>query len=409
MNLLYISGSRIPSEKADVINQIKMCNSFVKHGLRVKLLYPFRIQTPKMKGVKDIWSFYGVEKNFEIIKLPSLDLVFLDRIFPKLGWLFSSIQNFSYAICAFFFVFFQRLSADTILYSSDIFTTFLLLLFKGFVKHRMIYEAHRPARIFPIYLMRRLDVLVVLNQGLKEWYIRKGMPSEKVLVAQNGVDLEKFDIGVDKQEARKSLNILTDKKIIGYVGRLQGFGADKGITELIEAVGMIRQGGKDVLMYFVGSTRETAQKYINNAIGLNGEEDCLVFVGFIPHKDVPIYLKSFDVVVAPFSRTEYYSCYASAHKIFEYMSSKRPIVATDLPATREILGENGENAIFVEPGNPRALAEGIGRVLEDEELARRISTQAFEDIKNFTWDKRAVRVLEYINSGKDKMMTKTTV
>ena len=47
-----------------------------------------------------------------------------------------------------------------------------------------------------------------------------------------------------------------------------------------------------------------------------------------------------------------------------YMASKRPIVASDLPTIREILNE--ENAILVEPGNPKALAEGIEKVLSKD-------------------------------------------
>lgn len=402
MNLFYISNSRMPTEKADGVYQMKICSSFAKHGLKVKLLHPFRFQTQQMKEVKDIWSFYGVKKNFEIIKLPSLDLIFLDRIFPRLGKLFFFIQGFSHAICTFLFLFVQRLNADTILYSNDTFSTFLVLFFKRLFKPKVIHEMHRPANIFPKYLMKRLDGLVVLSLGLKEWYISKGIPPEKIVIAPSGVDLEKFDIKMERQEARRLLNIPTDKKIVGYVGRLEGFGEDKGITELIEAVSMIKQNNDDILIYFVGSTRESAHKYINKARGLNGGENCLVFVGYIPHQDVPVYLKSFDVLVAPFTRSVYYTNFASAHKILEYMASKRPIVATDLPATTEILGEKGENAILVEPDNPPALVEGIERVLKDEELARRISTQAFEDVKNFTWDKRAEKILEYINSGKEQ-------
>ena len=77
------------------------------------------------------------------------------------------------------------------------------------------------------------------------------------------------------------------------------------------------------------------------------------------------------------------------------MASKRPIVASDLPSIREILNE--ENAVLVEPNNPEALAEGIKKILQNPELADKISKQAFRDVQNYTWQKRAQKILGFIN------------
>ena len=107
-------------------------------------------------------------------------------------------------------------------------------------------------------------------------------------------------------------------------------------------------------------------------------------------------MKAFDICVMPFPWTEHYAYYMSPLKLFEYMVSKRPIVASDLPSVREILNE--ENAVLVEPGNPNALANGIEKVLSDEELANKIAEKAYEDVQQYSWERRTRRILEFINT-----------
>jgi glycosyltransferase involved in cell wall biosynthesis len=78
------------------------------------------------------------------------------------------------------------------------------------------------------------------------------------------------------------------------------------------------------------------------------------------------------------------------------MASSVPIVVSDLPSIREILNEN--NAVFVEPNNPESLANGIKKVLQNNDLADRISKQALQDVQNYTWQKRAEKILEFIKN-----------
>ena len=78
-------------------------------------------------------------------------------------------------------------------------------------------------------------------------------------------------------------------------------------------------------------------------------------------------------------------------KLFEYMASGRPIVASDLPSFREVLTD-GRNAVLVEPGNPQALTAGIRRIKEDAALGERLARQALEDVRDYTWARRAERL-----------------
>ena len=81
-------------------------------------------------------------------------------------------------------------------------------------------------------------------------------------------------------------------------------------------------------------------------------------------------------------------------KMFEYMAAARPIVASDLPALREVLRDR-ENAVLVEPDNAAALADGLRCLLGDASLAHRLATQARRDVEAYTWENRARIILDF--------------
>jgi glycosyltransferase involved in cell wall biosynthesis len=70
------------------------------------------------------------------------------------------------------------------------------------------------------------------------------------------------------------------------------------------------------------------------------------------------------------------------------MAAGRPIVASDLPSSREVL-RDGESALLVPPGDATALAAAVRRVLSDRELAARLAHAAWDEAPQYSWDARA--------------------
>jgi len=84
--------------------------------------------------------------------------------------------------------------------------------------------------------------------------------------------------------------------------------------------------------------------------------------------------------------------FTSPIKLFEYMASRRPIVATALPTIKEVLEDCG-NALLVKPDSVDSLVNGIKTVLVDHNLAEKISIQAARDVKKYTWEERVKKIL----------------
>ena len=110
-----------------------------------------------------------------------------------------------------------------------------------------------------------------------------------------------------------------------------------------------------------------------------------------------MWLAAADVLALPNSGRESISArYTSPLKLYEYMASGRPIVASDLPSLREAL-TRGENAWLVAPDDPAALAAGIKSVLDDPEHAGAMAERARQDVQGHTWTARAERIVAFVS------------
>jgi len=373
MKLIYIANIRIPTEKAHGIQIMEMCEAFGNHNLETELIIPWRFNRIK----QDFFNYYGIKKNFKIKKIFSLDLIFLN--IPRI---FFWLQSLTFFISIFFYLLFKK--AD-IIYSRDSFSLYLL----SFFKKNIVLELHTFPSNFSFHkrVFKKAKKIVVITRRLKDSLVNKGINKSKILVAPDGVDIEKFNIDISQEEARKKLNLPLDKKIVLYTGHLYKW---KGVQVLADTSEFLY---KDIVVVFVGGTEKDIKEFKNR--NKDKDKDNLLVLGHKPYSDIPYYLKAADVLVLPNSgKTKISKKWTSPMKMFEYMASQRSIIASDLPSLREILDEN--NAILVKSDNPQELIQGIKRALKDLDLSVKISTQAYKDVQEYTWQKRVNNILRFI-------------
>jgi len=363
--LIYIANARMPTEKAHGIQITKMCEAFSNQGLEVKLVLPWKFNKIK----ENTFKYYDIKRNFKIKKIFSLDLVPLN--IPRICFW---IQNLTFSISVFFYLLFIK---TDIIYSRDSFSLYLL----SFFKKNLVLELHTFPKNFFLHqqVFKKVKNIIVITKGLKTVLIENGISKDKILIAHDGVDLDKFDIDISKEEARKKLNLPLDKKIVIYIGLFDKW---KGYHTLLEASKLF---DKETILVMIGGTKEQVKK-------LKKEYPNIIFLGYLPYRDSPINQKAADVLILPNSSKETISkYYTSPLKLFSYMASKRPIVASDLPSLREILNE--KNAILVQSDNYKDLAAGINQVLKDPNFYSKLSKKAFKNVQKYTWDERTKKIL----------------
>lgn len=371
MRLIYIANARIPTEKAHGIQIMKMCESFASYNMEVELVLSKRFN----KIEEDPFKYYGVRRNFKIKKLPCLDLVPLDKYIGHLG---SWVESITFNLFVFPYILFKKVD---IIYTRDKFSLFHILF-----KKNLFFEAHTFPKNYFLYspFLKRFKKIIVITQKLKDFFVEKGINADKILVASDGVDLEKFNIKDSQEECRRKLNLSLDKKIVLYTGHVYEW---KGAQTLAKASHFLPE---DVEIYFVGGTDRDIKEFKARNSKLK-----IKVVGHKPYSEIPFWLKAADVLVLPNSAKKEISRYwTSPLKMFEYMASKRPIIASDLPSIREILNKN--NAFLVEPDSPEKLAKSIKNTLKNPNLSAKISNQAFNDVLSYSWQKRAKNILEFL-------------
>ena len=119
--------------------------------------------------------------------------------------------------------------------------------------------------------------------------------------------------------------------------------------------------------------------------------------GHVPYDRVPDALTAATVALLPLPDEPVARLFTSPLKLFDYMAAGVPIVASDLPALREVL-RHEENALLARPGDPEAFADAVRRLLADNELAVRLGRQARADVTGYSWDARATALLDVLGA-----------
>jgi glycosyltransferase involved in cell wall biosynthesis len=189
----------------------------------------------------------------------------------------------------------------------------------------------------------------------------EGGPRRKVVVLENGVDLERFTTLPPPSPPNPGPRI-------GVVANLRPV---KGVDVFIRAAARLAGEFPRATFHVAGQGGQRSD--LERLIGELGLSDRVTLHGAVA--DVPGFLAGVDVAVLP-SHAE-----GMSNAVLEYMAAGRPVVATDVGANAHLLGD-GAFGVLVPPGDPSALAAGIARVLADPPLAARRAAAARRHVRD---------------------------
>ena len=229
---------------------------------------------------------------------------------------------------------------------------------KSFLKN--IYKAADK------YLLRYTDCTICVAQndfniGLNAGIVKK----EKAVVIHNGVNVEKFN-RASSSDYKIKLKNEPDEIIIGSVGRLH---YQKGYDYLVDASAEVLKDFPKAKFVLIGegelkSSLESSAK----------EKNVLSSFMFLGNQtDIPGLLSQMDIFVLP-------SLWEGLPLVLlEAMAAKKPVVATNVNGTVEII-ESGKEGILVPPKNSTDLASAIKRLLNDADLREKYAEAGYNKI-----------------------------
>jgi glycosyltransferase involved in cell wall biosynthesis len=358
-----------------------MCDALAGLGHEVTLLHPAKRQSDASFRSVDVREYYGSKNKFSVMALPIFQL-------PDFLWKLPSLIHR------------PLMNSMNILFEKKLAKRALglkagLYISRDMTPHaarrivesggRCVLEFHQaPSGTLAV---RSLQALMAKSDGVYGFAVTRlladdlenefNLQSGTLDVHHDGVDLGMFERSLPESERTKQL--------VTYVGSLQ---PNRGVDVLIEAASYC----PDVDFRIVGGASSEVSKMQSFAADLDVKN--ISFVGQVRPDEVPEHLQSASLIVMPMRGNEQHTLrHASPLKLFEYMASGTPIVATDMPSVREVV-EHKETAYLVEPDDAKSLADGINTVLAEPELADRMSANAGRVVAGYSWAVRAQRIVE---------------
>ncbi len=209
-------------------------------------------------------------------------------------------------------------------------------------------------------LAREADVLVAVSTEVRDELVEVGVaPAAKFAVVRLGIELsERMAGAADGPSLRSSLGISADRFCIGWVARMSSV---KQPGDVLRGLRRLRDLGVDAALIMIGDGPERAG--LEEQAQSLGLVEGVHFVGF--QKDVGPWFNAFDVLLLP-SRSE-----GTPVSAIETLAAGRPVVATDVGGTRDVV-EEGISGFLVPFGDVGAAAERLARLARDPELRERM-------------------------------------
>jgi glycosyltransferase involved in cell wall biosynthesis len=227
--------------------------------------------------------------------------------------------------------------------------------------------------------------VVAVSEPLVAWSLASGAAS--AVMVPNGADtggLDRSQWQRHGSELRAGLGFAESQLILGFAGSLKPW---HGVEVLVDAVREASRGA-DVGLLIVGDGPRRAA--VEEAVRTLPTNVRVAVTGSVPAYDIPRYLAAMDVAVAPYLPNPHF--YFSPLKVAEAMAASLPVVASDFPPVRDLLGETG---LLVPAGNVEALARCLWRMaVEPDTRARMAQEGRARAIASLDWLAVARRTID---------------
>ena len=386
-NILYISDRSIHGTYAHMIARISMAQGFASNDDIKKVFFFFASSKKTNKKIKAL--------NHKKIRLMEIYCPFYTEGSQSFIWriiirylcnapvvtitLLIKILSHKYDGKEIIFIRGEKAMMATYI------GTFLLRKNFGCEIHNYEFGKNKFRDFFYRLWMKRAKLIITISGYTKSNWVKHGIVECKIQVLPSGVDIEKFDkANMSVSSLRDTLKMPQDKKIAMYCGQLLAW---KGIDILFES--WVNNKNPNNLLYIVGGSELDIKKYKLYTKKRNVKN--IIFLGYKDTDLIPLYMKAADVLILPNTAKNVISClHTSPIKLFEYMASKIPIIAADLPSIRQFVTK--KEVIFFRPDNSTDLWSKIDEVFSHHNDIKQKVVNAYKKVQGYTWKKRSDKI-----------------
>jgi glycosyltransferase involved in cell wall biosynthesis len=371
MKIACIATSIVPSKSANSIQVMKVVHALKKTGQDVRLWLP-EFKKSDWATISDV---YGLSTGFDVIWLPfsarfkQYDFS-LKAVAAAANW--GADVIYTWALQAALLA--RMLGKTTVMEFHDFpmghYGPFLFNIYKRFNNKKLT-----------------LCTTKALAEGIEERF-KYPFSDDELQIAPNGTETERYANLPYPEKARQELG-LQEGFTVGYSGH---FYPGRGMEMLTEIARLL----PEINFLWVGGNQEDIVPWQASLAAQSIKN--VTITGFISNRRLPLFQATADVLVMPYGKRISGSSGGDITKVinpmkmFDYLASGKPIIASEIPVFHEILTE--ETAIFCEPDNAAEWVKVITALKNDPEKRSQMGICAKESAEEYTWKNRARLTLQ---------------
>jgi len=207
------------------------------------------------------------------------------------------------------------------------------------------------------FMYERAEKIIVLLPNAKKYIENKGIASEKIVWIPNGVNLEQFDNPKHLDSDSNLVQLLRKNKDNFKIIYTGAHGPANGLSVIIDTAKILQKNHDEIQFFLIGDGVEKEKlQYDSKKHNLKN----IHFFSSIPKEKISDLLQYADLLLHCFAPINVFKYGISPNKIYDYLASSKPIIMS-VETTNNIV-QDAEAGIVVEPGNPKALAQGILKI-----------------------------------------------
>ncbi len=388
MRILFHVYIPLTPRAAGIQQSIRVCYYLAKVGVSVSL----HVCSWYFNQKQDLLDFFGLDdhKNFEV--------VFYKNPFGKMknrrllfwyGFIFHFYRLFKLLLTK------EKNKYDVFFARGHRFPCFHIFL-KRILRYKIVYEVHEIIYLdkvaeedldkvnknidFEKYAYLKADGAIFISDCLRKFVEKRWGAVNPVITIPSGAILFESD----------SLQNLERLLKIYYVGNYYPF---SGLDDCIRALVKLPAA----TLTIVGGAGPGDRDY-ERVLALVKEldlKDRVIFRGFVEPSCLHEVYAEAHMLVLPLRNSIRAKYFMSPLKLFEYMSARRPIVASGVPVAKEILRDR-ENAVLYTPEDPDSLAATILQVMENPALAEKISEAAYQEVQQYSMENKCLAIRNFL-------------
>ena len=181
-----------------------------------------------------------------------------------------------------------------------------------------------------------------------------GVQNKKIVYSPPGINLDQFRSLPSKIDARKALQLPSDKFILSYFGSLT---SEKGVLDILKAYKLLNQSTQENILIAIFAISKGSPKHNQIASKINSLKPSHILL-VEKYVDIRQVLSASDALILP--QQTGHGATIPPISIVEVLASKKPLITTQTIGVRELFGK--DNDFLIEPKNPEILAKAIEKM-----------------------------------------------